>query len=69
MPDCTDRKQLLVQYQDAVVIFSASVSVLEELSGNGHHNFADQYQATEQARLHVENARLMLVLHRDEHCC
>jgi len=42
-------------------------AVLKAAVGNG--NFADEQQVTELARLHTENARTMLNLHREEHGC
>jgi hypothetical protein len=53
---------------DAVVIFSASVSRLKKCNGNGN-GFADAHLATELARLHADHARNMLILHRGEHGC
>ena len=69
MPKCPDREKLMTQYHDAVVIFSSSVMLLKESNGNGHRKFADQYEVTEQARLHVENVRKILEAHRAEHGC
>jgi hypothetical protein len=68
MPRCPDRERLTIQYHDSVVVFSASVSRLKECNGNGN-GFADVHRATEQARLHAENARTMLNAHRAEHGC
>lgn len=69
MAACFDRERLMTEYNNAVMLFSASVQLLKECNGNGHHKFAEQYQITEQARLHVENFRKMLELHRAEHDC
>ena len=69
MPTCLHREKLMTEYNDAVVVFSANVKLLKECNGDGYHKFAEQYQATEQARLHVDNVRKMLELHRGEHGC
>jgi hypothetical protein len=68
MPTCPDRERLTSEYHDAVVKFSATVSHLKECNGNGN-GFADAHRTTELARLHTENARIMLELHRAEHDC
>ena len=70
MPPCDNRDRLLTEYRDAVVMFSASVSRLKECHGHGDGNgFAAAQRAPEHARLHAENARLMLEMHRSEHGC
>jgi hypothetical protein len=69
MPTCHDRERLTVQYHDAVEMFSASVKLLRECNGYTPRTFADQHRATELARLHSENARVTLELHRHEHGC
>ena len=68
MLKCEHRERLTIQYNDAVVTFAASVSCLKECNGNGN-GFAKAQRATETARLHAENARLMLEIHRAEHNC
>ena len=68
MPSCPHRERLTIEYYDAVVLFSASVTTLKECDGN-RHRFVEAHQASERARLHVENARMMLGIHRDEHGC
>jgi hypothetical protein len=51
-------------------MFSASVSRLKECNGHTDENaFAVAQRATEHARLHSENARLMLEMHRAEQGC
>jgi hypothetical protein len=67
MSTCADRERLMTEYNEAVILFSASVKLLKESNGNGHQKYAEQYQVTEQARLHVDNVRKMLELHRAEH--
>ena len=67
MPTCPHRNQLVSEWNQAVSDFSKAVSRLKTAVGKG--NFADEQQATEQARLLAEDARTMLNLHRDEHGC
>ena len=68
MPTCPDRERLIVQYHNAVVMFSASISRLKACNGDGK-GFSATHRETELARLHAENARLMLEMHRSEHDC
>ena len=68
LPTCDDRKRLLAEYQDALRKFSAAVGRLQECDRDARR-FADEHLATEMARLHAENTRTMLNLHRDEHGC
>lgn len=68
MPDCTHRNQLVKEWNESVLAFSKAVSLLKACNGDGK-NFANQYHVTEEARLHAENAHLMLELHRTEHGC
>jgi hypothetical protein len=68
MPRCPDRERLTTQYHDAVVIFSASVTHLKGCNGDGN-GFAEAQRETDVARLHAENARVMLEMHRAEHGC
>ncbi len=68
MPTCPARERLIVQYHDAVVMFSASISRLKACNGDGK-GFAQAHRETKLARLHTENARLMLEMHRSEHDC
>jgi hypothetical protein len=68
MSKCPDRERLIIQYNDAVIMFSASVGRLKGCNGDGK-GFAEAQRATELARLHAENARLMLEMHRAEHNC
>ena len=67
-PACEHRHRLIAEWHKSVVEFSKCIRLLQASIGNGS-NFADAHQATEQARLHAENARTMLNLHRDEHGC
>jgi hypothetical protein len=69
MPDCKHREKLCVEYDDAVVLFSASVTLLRHCHGDSFHDFAEQYKVTELARLDTEDVRLRLELHRKEHGC
>jgi hypothetical protein len=68
MPKCEHRERFTIQYNDAVVMFSASVQRLKECNADGN-GFAAAQRASELARLHAENARLMLEMHRAEHNC
>ena len=68
MPTCPYRERLMNQYHDAVLIFSSSIRTLKGCNRDGH-GFAEAHQATGEARLHAENARTMLNLHREEHGC
>ena len=67
-PACEHREQLITEWHEAVVRFSHAVKRLRQCDGDARR-FADEHHATEQARLHAENARMMLNLHRDEHGC
>jgi hypothetical protein len=66
MSDCVHRNQLVKEWNEAVLSFSKAVSLLKASNANGVE-FAKQYHITEEARLHAENARLTLELHRTEH--
>jgi hypothetical protein len=68
MSKCEHRERLTIQYNDAVVTFAAAVNHLKECNGSGN-GFAEAQRAAELARLHAENARLMLEMHRAEHNC
>jgi hypothetical protein len=68
MPDCVHRNHLVKLWNEAVLGFSEAVNKLKACPKTDR-GFTEQYQATEQARLHAENARVMLNLHRDEHGC
>lgn len=67
MSTCPHRDDLMREWNKAVSEFSKSISRLKAAIANEH--FADEQHATEQARLHTENARTMLNLHRAEHGC
>jgi hypothetical protein len=68
MRDCAERERLIKQWHDAILTFAHCVSQLGARKGNGGRS-SKRYQQTEQARLHAENARTMLELHRTEHDC
>ena len=68
MPKCEHRNRLLGEWQESLANFSDAVKRLRECSGDGS-KFAEQYRSTEQARLHAENARMMVEHHRAEHGC
>jgi len=67
MPDCERRNQLVKEWYEAVAAFSHSVRQLRTCIGDV--SFAEHRQETELARLHADNARMILELHRDEHGC
>jgi hypothetical protein len=69
MLTCPHREKLIDEYHHAVDTFSKSIKLLRKCNGDGYQKFADQHRVTEQARLHAENARMMLDLHRVEHGC
>ena len=69
MPHCPHRERLCIKYDDAVVLFSASVTLLRQCHGDSSDEFAEQFKATELARLDAEDVRLRLELHRNEHGC
>jgi hypothetical protein len=48
---------------------SLIIALLRQWNGDCSDEFAEQYKATELARLHTEEIRLMLLLHRSEHGC
>jgi hypothetical protein len=68
MQDCAQRDRLIKQWHDAILAFAHCVSQLGVRKGSGD-GFSKQYQETELARLHAEDARMMLELHRTEHDC
>jgi hypothetical protein len=68
MDDCPDRNRLIKQWHKAVQDFSKSVSRLRVCHRDAG-KFADQYQATEIARVQAEDAHVKLELHRTEHGC
>jgi hypothetical protein len=67
MPHCERRNQLVSEWHEAVMKFSDSVSQLKACVGDGE--FAKQRQETELARLHADNARMILELHLSNHDC
>jgi hypothetical protein len=66
MPDCAHRNQLVTDWNEAVLNFSKAVSLLKA-SNSDRGDFAKHYHATEEARLHAENASAVLELHRTDH--
>jgi hypothetical protein len=66
--ECTHRNQLVKLWNEAVLAFSQAVEKLSSCKGNDQQ-FKQQHQLTEMARLHADNARSMLELHRTEHGC
>lgn len=68
MPSCKQRELLTIEWHEAVAKFSDAVIRLRKCNGDGTR-FATQHRATDLARLHSENARMMLEHHRTEHGC
>jgi hypothetical protein len=65
---CVHRHQLIKLWDEAILGFSQAVSLLKACHNNDRA-FAEQYQLTELARQHADNARIMVELHRTEHGC
>ena len=68
MRDCVQRDQLIGEWHEAILKLANQLSQLSKCSGDAA-KFAKQHNATEHARLHAENARMMLELHRKDHGC
>jgi hypothetical protein len=68
MADCAQRNHLVKLWNEAVLAFSQAVGQLKACR-KSDQAFAEQHQLTEMARLHADNARSMLELHRTEHGC
>jgi hypothetical protein len=68
MPKCEQRERLLGEWQESVAKFSDAVKRLRQCNGDGS-KFAEQHEATEQARRHAEEARKLVEHHRSEHGC
>jgi hypothetical protein len=68
MPPCEHKYKLMDEWQKALETFSTAVKRLRETDGDAP-KFAVEHRATELARLHSENVRLMLEHHRTEHDC
>jgi hypothetical protein len=68
MPDCLQRNHLVKLWNDSVLAFSEAVAKLKACQ-ESDKAFAEQHQLTELARLHADNARSMLEIHRTEHGC
>ncbi len=68
MRECTHRNHLVKLSNEAVLAFSQAVGELAACKGNDRQ-FKEQHQLTEMARLHADNARSLLELHRREHGC
>ena len=67
-PACNRREHLITEWLAAVAKFSAAVKRLRQCDRDARR-FADEHHATEQARLHADDARARLALHREEHGC
>lgn len=65
--DCPRRERLIWEWDEAVVKFADCVGRLTAITGD--NGFAEGYQVTELARLHAENARMVVELHRAEDGC
>jgi hypothetical protein len=65
---CEERERLIIQWHDAILAFGNCVGGLAARNNSGN-GFAAHYEKTERARLHAENARTILELHRSEHGC
>lgn len=68
MSACEDRDRLLHEWQKSVAGFSDAVRRLRDCNGDGS-GFAEEYEATKQARWNAEEVLKLLELHRDEHGC
>ena len=67
MRDCTQCNHLVKLWNEAVLAFSQAAEKLSACKGNDQ--FKRQHHLTEMARLHADNARIMVELHRAEHGC
>ena len=63
MATCPHRQKLSSEYNDAVVMFSASVNCLRDCHGDSLHKFAEQRQETEIAQKYAQSVRVMLEVH------
>jgi hypothetical protein len=68
MPECEQRQRLVAEWQESVASFSDAVKRLRECNGDGQR-FAEQYEATEQARRYAEEVRKLVEHHRADHNC
>jgi hypothetical protein len=68
MPVCEHKNNLITEWQGALKAFSTAVKRLQDCNGDAD-KFAVEHRATELARLHAENARMMVEHHRTEHGC
>jgi len=68
MADCAQRNHLVKLWNELVLAFSQAVGQLKACR-KSDKAFAEQHQLTEMARLHADNARSMLEIHRTEHGC
>jgi len=68
MPKCEQRERLLGEWQESVANFSDAVKRLRQCNEDGS-KFAEQHEATERARLHAENARMIVEHHPSDHGC
>ena len=68
LPVCEYKNKLLTEWQQAIKAFSGAVRRLQHCNGDATI-FAVEQRAAELARLHAENARVMVEHHRSEHNC
>lgn len=64
--NCTERERLIEQYRIRVERFRDAVDALKALRGTA---FDRVYQCSEFRRLSVEEARIALEKHREQHRC
>ena len=62
MRDCLQRDRLIAEWHEAVNEFSEDLAMLRACRDD--RRFSEHYKASELARLHAENARMMLEIHR-----
>jgi hypothetical protein len=70
MAVCDEKRRLTVEYQDATEKFSQSVTELQEKMGKSSKEVYQRLQrASEEWRVHSEQARLALEQHVAAHKC
>jgi hypothetical protein len=69
MRDCTQRDQLVREWNETVLKLSKAVSRLKACNGDNRNRFAKQFEETELTRQDAENARIILGIHRSDHGC
>ena len=62
---CKERDALFEAWREAIDALGDSVSQLASSDGD----YEARYRQSEDARLHAENVRMLLKLHRSEHGC